>query len=64
MGRRINRGRHSITVSVYDRVAGKSVSFSVFAEINEFLAVVDRVHAGASQAWPTTNLHDRRHKRR
>jgi hypothetical protein len=64
MGRRINRGRHTITVSVYDRIAAKSVSFTVFAQIGDFLAVVDRVHDAATASWSTTRLNDRRHKRR
>ncbi len=64
MGRRINRGRHSITVSVYDRRAEKSVSFTVFAESSDFLNLVSRVHDAANEAWRTTSLTDRRHKRR
>jgi hypothetical protein len=64
MGRRINRGRHAITVSVYDKAESKSVSFTVSADHSEFETLVSRLYDAAQALWSTTLLNDRRHKRR
>lgn len=64
MGRRTNGGRHTIAVSVYDRVAEQSISFTVFTDAQELTKLVQRLHDAASVHYRTTSLNSRRHKRR